>query len=486
MEGFAILAVIPARGGSRGIPNKNIRLLHGRPLFTHIAATLRAVPDITHIVVSTDSAEIAAIARLHGLSVVDRPADLAGDAIPVAEVLAHAAALLGWEGPAGLFQPTVPCLSAETIWAGIHEFRNGWDSLGFVTREHHLLWDEVGPLYQARVNRQYGTGYDRELGAFLTGDPRTLIGARHHRYPVPAHEAIDIDTPADWETASRTLGRKTIEFRAAASDVIGTGHIRRCVQVAEELAHHDVTFPSQASWPAWAHDHVARWNARNTPDLVVFDKLDTSRREVAEVQAQGIPVVTLEDLGAGAQYADLVVNELYRDRPWGHVVTGPEWAVLRPEFCALPEYRVREKAAEVLVVFGGTDPAGLTGPVSRLLAGSANVTNLAPGVGVAEAMRHADLLVCSAGRMAHEAAAVGVPCVTIAVNERESRHSHCPGILRLGLWATLTEDDVFHTVRKVLDSPELRGEMSRTARAAVDGKGTARIALRIEGLLEGL
>lgn len=481
-----MLAVIPARGGSRGIPNKNVRLLHGRPLLTHIADTLRAVPDVTHIVVSTDAPDIAAVARLHGFPVVNRPAELATDEVPVAEVLAHVARVLSWEGPAGLFQPTVPCLSAETIWAGIREFRNGYDSLGFVTREHHLLWDEQGPLYQARVNRQFGTGYDRELGAFLTRDARVLIGERHCRFPVPAHEAIDIDTPADWETASHLLGRKTIEFRAAASEQIGTGHIRRCVQLAEELAHHDVMFPAQVSWPVWAKEEVARWDGRSVPDLVVFDKLDTTRREVAEVQAQGIPVVSLEDLGEGAQYADLVVNELYRDREWGHVVTGPEWAVLRPEFCGLPEFRVRDDAENVLVVFGGTDPAGLTGPVSRWLSPAANVKNLAPGVSVAEAMRTSDLVVCSAGRMAHEAAAVGVPCITIAVNERESRHSHCPGILRLGLWASLGEHTIVDTVRKVLGSPGLRGEMSRTARAAVDGKGAQRIAHRIDGILAGL
>lgn len=483
-----MLAVIPCRGGSRAIPGKNTRLLHGKPLFLHIAETLRAVPDITMIAVSTESPDIAAIARLHDLPVVPRPVELAEDDVPVADVLAHAAGWLNWKGPVGLFQPTVSCLSAETIWAGIQEFLRGkWDSLGYVTREHHLLWDAIGPLYRARVNRQYGTGYDRELGAFLTRDACKLIGTRHYRFPVPDHEAIDIDTPADWETATRLLGRKTIEFRAAASDRIGTGHIRRCVQLAEELAHHDIWFHWQPSWPTWASELVTNrgWDDRRTPDLVVFDKLDTTRKEIAEVKAQGAKVVTLEDLGEGAGHADLVVNELYRDIHWQHVVTGPKWAVLRPEFCALPEYKVREDGNEVLVVFGGTDPAGLTEPVITLLEAVAKPRALGDQ-SVAEAMRSVDLVVCSAGRMAHEAAAVGVPCVTIAVNERESRHSHCPGVLRLGLWATLAEDTIRSTVYKVLRDSHLREEMSKTARAAVDGRGAARIAHRIDGMLAGL
>ena len=72
----------------------------------------------------------------------------------------------------------------------------------------------------------------------------------------------------------------------------------------------------------------------------------------------------------------------------------------------------------------------------------------------------------------------------VAVNERESRHSHCPGILRLGLWASLPDEALQETVRRLLASPELRAEMSTTSRAAVDGWGGRRIAQAIEALLE--
>lgn len=490
-----MLAVIPARGGSKGILNKNLRLLHGKPLFLHIADTLRSVPDITMIVVSTESAEIAAVARLHGFEVIDRPAELATDDVPIAPVIAHAVQQLGWSGEVGVFQPTVPCLSPETVWAGIAEFRRGsWDSLGFVSRERHLLWDANGPLYETRANRQFTGGYDRELGAFLCRSvPLTvvpssgLIGARHCRFPVPEHEAVDIDTHADLETARHLLGRKTIEFRAAANDQIGTGHLRRCMQLAEELSHHDIRFKWSSGWPGWASELISGrgWEHRSTPDLVVFDKLDTTIEEVAKVRAEGIPVVSLEDLGAGSEYACLVINELYKDtRP--HVLSGPKWSVLRPEFCGLPPYQVREKSDDTLVVFGGTDPAGLTAPISLLCQRAGRAFNLKPGQSVAEAMRAVDLVVCSAGRMAHEAAAVGAPCVTIAVNERESRHSHCPGVVRLGLWATLTEDEVQETVYRLHCSPELREEMSVTARRSVDGLGGRRIARKIDDLLESL
>jgi len=504
-----VLAIVPARGGSKGIPNKNLRLLHGKPLLLHICDTLRQVPAVEQIVVTTDSEEIATVATLHGYDIIRRPAELAQDEIPIGPVAAHASAQLGWRGPVGIFQPTCPLISAATISEAYDRWAAwGYDSCGFVTPETHLLWDELGPLYESRVNRQESNGQYRELGVFFTRQipigPETMdpiIGPLHLPFVVPDCEAIDIDTHADLEAARRALGRKTIEIRAAASKTVGSGHLRRCLQIAEELSHHDVVFRFQPQWPRWARDLVRErgWQHRIVdPDVVIFDRLDTSVNDVASLKAHGTKVVCLEDLGPGSDYADLVINELYDDRRAG-VLTGPRWSVLRPEFVGLPEFQVREVGRTVLVVFGGTDPADLTGWASRIVAREADVRVLlgpgatvdvvGPGVSrvagsVAAWMSSVDLVVTSAGRMAHECAAVGVPCVTVAVNERESRHSHCPGILRLGLWASLSDETLQGTVRRLLASPELRGEMSATSRAAVDGWGGRRIAQAIESLLE--
>lgn len=485
-----MLAVVPCRGGSKGIPNKNIRLLHGKPLFLHICDTLRQVPEITRIVVSTDSPEIKAIAELHDLRVVDRPARLAGDEVPLAPVVEHVVEKLSWPGEVGLFQPTVPCLSAQTIHEAVAVFRSGdYDSLGFVTRDGHLAWQDNQPLYSGRVNRQDSTRV-RELGAFLAacvpaGDD-IMVGAKHYLFEVPESEAVDIDTSDDLEAARNRLGRRTIEFRCVVGEQVGTGHFRRCLQLAEELSHHQVVF-TPTDWPEWARSEIVRrgWDGHAfAPDVVVFDKLDTTVREVAEVRAAGAYAVCLEDLGPGSDIADLVVNELYED-PRPLVLTGPRWAVLRPEFCGAPTFIVREKAERVLVGFGGTDPAGMNNRVAMALTKDVRVHVLEQGECVAALMRDADLFVCSAGRMAHEAAAVGVPTVTVAVNERESRHSHCPGILRLGLWAHVTDDLLRHTVRELLRSQQQRFEMSATARAAVDGLGGRRLANRIQSLWEG-
>ena len=99
-HGLKILAVIPARGGSKRVPRKNIRQLGGRPLIAYTIDAARGASRLTECVVSTDDDEIAQIARQCGGNVpFARPAELAGDDVPDRAVLEHAVQS-GWRGVA--------------------------------------------------------------------------------------------------------------------------------------------------------------------------------------------------------------------------------------------------------------------------------------------------------------------------------------------------------------------------------------------------
>lgn len=87
---MSTLAVIPARGGSKGLPGKNLRPLLGRPLVEHSLLLARLCPEISRTVVSTDSEAIAAAARAAGGEVIQRPSELARDETPMWPVLRHA------------------------------------------------------------------------------------------------------------------------------------------------------------------------------------------------------------------------------------------------------------------------------------------------------------------------------------------------------------------------------------------------------------
>ncbi|HWH96886.1 MAG TPA: NTP transferase domain-containing protein, partial [Pseudolysinimonas sp.] len=88
-SGGEVVAVIPARGGSKGVPGKNLRRVGGMPLIGRAVAAARAASRVDRVVVSTDDDEIAAVAREWGAEVVDRPAALAGDTASSESALMH-------------------------------------------------------------------------------------------------------------------------------------------------------------------------------------------------------------------------------------------------------------------------------------------------------------------------------------------------------------------------------------------------------------
>lgn len=115
-----VLGVIPARGGSKGIPGKNLRAVAGRPLLAYTADAVRGSRRVDRAVVSTDDAAIAEAARTLGLEVpFMRPPDLAADATPMLPVLQHAVAAMSERGFVAeivvLLQPTSPLRRAEHI-----------------------------------------------------------------------------------------------------------------------------------------------------------------------------------------------------------------------------------------------------------------------------------------------------------------------------------------------------------------------------------
>ena len=85
-----VIAIIPARGGSKGVPRKNVRLLNGRPVIDYVIEAARSAQTVDHVVVSTDNEEIAEVAVNVGVDVVWRPPETASDTAPIDLSLRHA------------------------------------------------------------------------------------------------------------------------------------------------------------------------------------------------------------------------------------------------------------------------------------------------------------------------------------------------------------------------------------------------------------
>lgn len=130
MAALRYLGVIPARGGSKGVPRKNIRLIAGKPLVAWTIEAAKASRRLDAFVVSTEDAEIAAIARRFGAEVVDRPAHLATDEATTVSALQHVLSVRDARNIV-ILQPTSPVREPGLIDRCIERFeKEGCDNLG--------------------------------------------------------------------------------------------------------------------------------------------------------------------------------------------------------------------------------------------------------------------------------------------------------------------------------------------------------------------
>lgn len=225
-----VLGLVPARGGSKGIPGKNVRLLGGRPLLAWTAEAALASRRLSRVVLSTDDdgpGGIAEVGRQHGLDVPFlRPAELARDDTPTLPVVRHALESLDEDFDAVcLLQPTSPFRRAEHIDACIAMLEEGEldavVSVLPVPAEHNPHWvyfaDGAGLLRLATGEEQpvprrqeLPPAFHRDGSVYVTRREVVMNGSLYGRrlggYVMPdAARSVNLDTPADWERAERVV-----------------------------------------------------------------------------------------------------------------------------------------------------------------------------------------------------------------------------------------------------------------------------------------
>ncbi|MCC6591555.1 MAG: acylneuraminate cytidylyltransferase family protein [Bryobacterales bacterium] len=227
---FRVLGVITARGGSKGIPNKNIVPILGRPLLAYTADAVHGSRLLTRCIVSTDSADIATVARTLGLDVPFlRPVELAQDASPTVPVLQDAVRRLEQQGErfdaVMTLQPTSPLRRSEDIDGAIELLReSGADSvisfvdagekhparMKFLDAEGFVADPPFAESFEGQPRQQLPKIYLREGSIYLTRtqvlmQQNSLKGARCRAWIVPGERAVNIDTPFDLFLAEQIM-----------------------------------------------------------------------------------------------------------------------------------------------------------------------------------------------------------------------------------------------------------------------------------------
>lgn len=225
-----VLGLIPARAGSRGVANKNIRLLCGKPLLQYTADAAKQAKMLTRVILSTESDEIAEVAQGLDLEVLQRPAELARDETPMLPVVIHALTSVEADETRSydavcLLQPTNPFRSAEDIDTCIDKFEKS-DADSIVTilavpAEHNPHWvyfaDRKGALRlctgeEEPISRRQDlpAAYHREGSIYVTRrnvllGQNSLYGKHLIGHPMSPDSCVNIDSLADWQRAEEML-----------------------------------------------------------------------------------------------------------------------------------------------------------------------------------------------------------------------------------------------------------------------------------------
>ncbi|MGH2110312.1 cytidylyltransferase domain-containing protein [Aerococcus urinaeequi] len=391
-----ILAIIPARGGSKGIPRKNVLLLSGQPLISYAIQNAKSSGFQMDVAVSTDDQEITNVSNQFGAEVIRRNKKLASDEVTLDPVIFDAVQQM--EGKTGktydyviTLQPTSPLLSADTLDSAIQKMLNDEtiDTLISAVNDPHLSWTTkevkgvvtVLPNYEARLNRQYLPKNFVETGAFVITKrhfvkPDTRFGKNISVYEVPASESTDIDTKQDWWVAEKQLSKKNILIRVEGYSEIGLGHVYRGLSLAYSLMDHNITFVTSSKsdlaikkledsfikYEVIQEEHqLKEIIAKYDVDIVINDILNTSISYMEYLSQFSVRVVNFEDVGPGSALADAVINDLYAPQNTdSKYYWGSKYYLLRDEFLISKPSEFNEEVNNVFVIFGGVDPSNLT------------------------------------------------------------------------------------------------------------------------------
>ena len=518
-----ILVVIPARGGSKGIPRKNVRLMNGKPLISYAIQTAKSSSFSPDVYVSTDSTEIADISSNYGAKIIDRNQTLAGDMVTLDPVIYDALVRCEKENKCTYdliitMQPTSPLTSVETLDAAIQKFIDEkYNTLLSVINKPHLSWtekeDKIVPAYEKRLNRQQLPKNYLETGAFVIVDRKSIsensrFGEKVGVFEVPEKEAIDIDDATDWVMTESLMKKKKILFRCDGYVKLGMGHIYNCITLAYAMTEHDVLFVTREDCELGLKKIIDSkfkyktikseedlFNIINEykPDVFVNDCLNTESDYIIKLKKLVSRVVTIEDLGSGAYVADAVINALY-DSPENATdkfYSGYKYVCLRDEFLTAVPKSYSEKVENIVVLFGGTDPSNLN---EKTYQAAVSIHNNFPditfsfitGIGydcekhgvktdeskkiyvypnvpvVSKYTKQADIAVTSQGRTIYELASMGVPSIVLSQNTRETTHSFATmkhGFLNLGLGEIVDTETISNTLTWLIETLNIRKNM---------------------------
>ena len=469
-----IIAIIPARAGSRGIPNKNIRIIGDHPLIYYSINNAINSHLITDVIVSTDSPEVRIIAQQMGVSVHWRDASLCGDAVTLDAVVADAIPEdQEWDYVVTM-QPTSPTLRVETLDDAIqYTIDNDLDTVISAINAPHLSWGvkdgKKVPNYTERLNRQYLPPCYLETGAFVVSKasvvtPKTRIGDKVDVFEVPEDESQDVDTFEDLRSVAATLSHQKVGIYVNGNNKRGIGHIYRALEISDEFyvkpdIYYDINQTDPKVFGNTKHNLISvngiaeLYQVCKEKQYTIFinDILTTSIDYMIGLKTvlPNAKIINFEDDGEGIIKADLVFNALFHEEDLPQVRAGEKYYISGKTFMFYEPIKIKDKVKRVFISFGGADPQNYSDRLLNMICkpeyndyefivvlGRAkynveslmdfnkydNIQVLYDVTNMPELMTSCDIGITSRGRTGYELAILGIPSIAMAQNKREEKH----------------------------------------------------------------
>lgn len=471
-----ILAVIPARAGSKGIPNKNIKIINDRPLIEYALQNAINSKYITDYVVTTDSAEIENIVQQQNKNCIIhcRSEELCGDDVTLDSVIYDAIPKDKKYDYIVTLQPTSPTLKSETLDKAIeYAIEKETDTLISVINLPHLSWhDENGkkvPSYKERLNRQYLPADYLETGAFVISKADVVnqcsrIGKKVDVFELSEDEAIDIDSYNDLILAESVLRKKKIGIFVNGNNQIGTGHIYRALELADGFSakcciFYDSTKTEKNIFgnttyqliPVSSKEELYDICQKEKYTIFINDILSTDIDYMTGLRAalpENCKIINFEDDGKGSDLADLIIDALYDFPETQKIKTGEKYYIAPRSFITTKPIEIRKDVKNIFISFGGADPKNYTDRILKIITkpeyqkynftivlGRAknnidvllnykrnNICILYDVKNMAVLISENDIAITSRGRTSYELAILGVPSIAMAQNKREEKH----------------------------------------------------------------
>lgn len=308
------------------------------------------------------------------------------------------------------------------------------------------------------------------------------------------------------------MKRRLIIFRLIGNNTVGLGHVYRALSIANEFDKKKYQFKfitdkrnelakkiihaQNQICEVFEKQLIIKKIIQNKPILVINDILNTNISDVKNLKKNFIKVINFEDLGKGANFADLVINELY-ERPiikGKNIKWGSKYFFIRDEFLKFKPKKFPKTIKNIIITFGGTDSKSITrkilekiydfclrkdisiyiitGPgylkyldlkklVNKKLKKNVFLTH-STGV-ISNYMMKSDLAICSNGRTVYELTHLNIPSIVVSQHDRELTHNFSTeknGIISVGKYKKrITESFVFNNLSLMIEDHKYRRQL---------------------------